>query len=85
MAPNFDLKNKTIVLTGSAGRVGSQFSEILSEAGANLILRTKSIQDHLLKMKSVRFLLVVKMNSEKFNTKKMDKLLLKNFQLNLTV
>jgi len=38
LALNFDLRNKTIVLTGSAGRVGSRFSEILSKAGANLIL-----------------------------------------------
>jgi len=35
---NFNLKNKVIVLTGSAGRLGSNFAEILSEAGANLIL-----------------------------------------------
>jgi len=32
MLKKFSLKNKTIVLTGSAGRVGSRFSEILSEA-----------------------------------------------------
>ncbi len=34
----FDLSNKTIVLTGSAGRLGTQFANILSEAGANLVL-----------------------------------------------
>ena len=44
MAPNFDLRNKTIVLTGSAGRVGSRFSEILSKAGANLVLIDKDIE-----------------------------------------
>ena len=44
MVSNFDLKNKTIVLTGSAGRVGSQFSEILSEAGANLILIDRDVE-----------------------------------------
>ena len=44
MVLNFDLKNKTVVLTGSAGRVGSRFSEILSKAGANLILVDKDIE-----------------------------------------
>jgi len=34
----FGLENKTVILTGSAGRLGSNFAEILSEAGANLIL-----------------------------------------------
>jgi len=34
----FNLKNKIIVLTGSAGRLGSQFAHILSEAGANVAL-----------------------------------------------
>lgn len=34
----FDLSNKTTILTGSAGRLGSQFANILAEAGANLIL-----------------------------------------------
>lgn len=34
----FDLKNKTVVLTGSAGRLGSRFAHVLSDAGANVIL-----------------------------------------------
>jgi NAD(P)-dependent dehydrogenase (short-subunit alcohol dehydrogenase family) len=34
----FNLKGKTIIITGSAGRLGSRYSEILSEAGANMIL-----------------------------------------------
>ena len=34
----FSLKNKNIVLTGSAGRLGTQFAHILSKAGANIIL-----------------------------------------------
>lgn len=34
----FDLSNKTAILTGSAGRLGTQFANILSEAGANLVL-----------------------------------------------
>jgi NAD(P)-dependent dehydrogenase (short-subunit alcohol dehydrogenase family) len=35
---NFNLKNKTAVLTGSAGRLGNEFAHILCEAGANVIL-----------------------------------------------
>jgi NAD(P)-dependent dehydrogenase (short-subunit alcohol dehydrogenase family) len=35
---NFNLKNKTILLTGSAGRLGSNFAKILCEAESNLIL-----------------------------------------------
>lgn len=34
----FDLTNKTIVLTGSAGRLGANFARALSHAGADLIL-----------------------------------------------
>ena len=34
----FDLKNQNIIITGSAGRLGSQFATTLSEAGANVIL-----------------------------------------------
>jgi len=34
----FSLKKKNIIVTGSAGRLGSQFSKILSAAGANVIL-----------------------------------------------
>ena len=34
----FSLKNKTIILTGSAGRLGIRFSHVLSEAGANVVL-----------------------------------------------
>ena len=34
----FDLSNRTIILTGGAGLLGSQYAEGLSQAGANLIL-----------------------------------------------
>lgn len=36
--PIFDLKNQTVVLTGSAGRLGSRFAHVLSGAGANVVL-----------------------------------------------
>jgi len=34
----FDLTDKNIVITGSAGLLGSQYAYTLSEAGANVIL-----------------------------------------------
>lgn len=34
----FNLKGKTIVLTGSAGRLGTRFSHVLSAAGADVVL-----------------------------------------------
>ena len=37
----FDIKGKTVVLTGSAGKVGSRFAHTLSNAGANVILVDK--------------------------------------------
>ena len=38
----FDLSGKVIVLTGSAGLLGSQYADILSDAGAKLILVDKN-------------------------------------------
>ena len=34
----FGLKNRTVILTGSAGRLGSRFAHVLSESGANVVL-----------------------------------------------
>lgn len=34
----FSLKNKTVILTGSAGRLGTRFAHVLSTAGANVVL-----------------------------------------------
>ena len=34
----FDLTGRNIILTGSAGLLGSQYAYTLSEAGANVIL-----------------------------------------------
>lgn len=34
----FSLKNRTVVLTGSAGRLGNRFAHVLSQAGADVIL-----------------------------------------------
>ena len=34
----FNLKNKTVILTGSAGRLGTRFAHVLSAAGADVVL-----------------------------------------------
>jgi NAD(P)-dependent dehydrogenase (short-subunit alcohol dehydrogenase family) len=34
----FSLKNRTVVLTGSAGRLGNRFAHVLSQAGADVVL-----------------------------------------------
>ena len=34
----FNLKNKTVILTGSAGRLGSRFAHVLTDAGADVVL-----------------------------------------------
>ena len=34
----FDLSNRTVILTGGSGLLGSQYAEGLSQAGANLVL-----------------------------------------------
>lgn len=34
----FGLKNKTVILTGSSGRLGTRFAHVMSKAGANVIL-----------------------------------------------
>ncbi len=38
VSKKFDVNNKNIVLTGATGTLGSQFSNFLSSAGANMIL-----------------------------------------------
>ena len=38
------MKNKVVVLTGSSGRLGTEYSNILSEAGAQMILVDKDSQ-----------------------------------------
>ena len=34
----FDLSNKVIILTGSGGRLGTNFAHTLADAGADLVL-----------------------------------------------
>jgi NAD(P)-dependent dehydrogenase (short-subunit alcohol dehydrogenase family) len=78
MLKKFSLKNKTIILTGSAGRVGSRFSEILSEAGANLILidRNEEANEKLYKKIKKQFKTnCLISNTDITNAKEIDKLI----------
>ena len=43
----FDLKNRVIILTGSAGLLGSQYAQILSDAGAKLVLVDTNVKENL--------------------------------------
>ena len=59
----FGLTNKTIILTGSAGRLGSRFAEILSAAGANVMLVDVDSKKNAKLAKYLR---------NKYNTKPLD-------------
>ncbi len=56
----FDLTDKVIILTGSAGRLGTNFAHILSDAGSNVILIDIDDKKNELLEKSI---------SKKYNTK----------------
>jgi NAD(P)-dependent dehydrogenase (short-subunit alcohol dehydrogenase family) len=56
----FDLKNQNIIITGSAGRLGSQFATTLSENGANVILVDINEKKNLILEKKLK---------KKYNTK----------------
>ena len=51
----FNLEKKTIVITGSSGRLGSQYAKILSMAGANVVLvdietkKNKQLEQYIIK------------------------------------
>lgn len=36
--PMFDIKDKVVVLTGSAGLLGTQYANVLSSASTNLVV-----------------------------------------------
>lgn len=58
----FDLSNQVIVLTGSAGRLGTNFAHILADAGANLVLididkeKNEKLEKALLKKFKIKIL-----------------------------
>ena len=82
----FNLKNKTIVLTGSSGRLGSRFAHVLSDAGANVVLvdieekNNKKLEKNLKKKyKTKPIALKVDITSES-EVKKLVRVILKKYQ-----
>ena len=73
----FSLKNKVVILTGSGGRLGSRFAEILSDAGANLVLvdideKNNSIIEKKLSKKNPKNILALSLDiSKSSDVKKM--------------
>ena len=81
----FSLKNKVVILTGSGGRLGSRFAEILSEAGANLVLvdidkkKNSIVEQKLMKNYAKKILVLTLDISDPKNVKKLVNLTIKKF------
>jgi len=69
----FQLENKTVVLTGSSGRLGSQYAHILSASGANVVLVNKEIKKNNKKNKK----------KKKINRSNMKRVILSLFIISL--
>jgi len=82
----FNLENKTIVLTGSSGFLGSQYADVLSSAGANVVLADKDENENKKLGKKLRKKydtspLVCKVDvSDKKSIINMKKMILKEFK-----
>ena len=82
----FNLKNKTVILTGSSGLLGSQYADVLSAAGANVILADKEEKENKklearLRKKYETNPLVCKVDvSDKKSIINMKKIILKKFK-----
>ena len=80
----FDISGKVIVLTGSAGRVGSHFSHTLANAGANLVLIDKdrkvvNLKKQMEKKFEVKIFAVVGDITKKQDVKKITNIIQKEF------
>lgn len=81
----FDLSNKSIILTGSAGRLGTNFAHILGDAGANLILvdidekRNKKLEKTITKKFRIKTLSSNANITEKIELEELCKEILKKF------
>jgi len=81
-----NLDGKTAILTGSAGRIGHQFSHALSAAGANVILvdieeqKNKKLEKELKKKYYTKpFSLTIDITNEK-EVKKLNQIVLKKYK-----
>lgn len=82
----FKLENKTVVLTGSSGRLGSQYAHILSASGANVVLvdkeikKNKKLEQELIKKYNTKALAYTTDISNKKNVIEMKNVILKKFE-----
>ena len=81
----FSLKNKTVILTGSAGRLGSRFAHVLTDAGADVVLvdtdeqKNRKLEKSLIKKYGTKPLLSTTDISNQSQIKKMVKYTLKKY------
>jgi NAD(P)-dependent dehydrogenase (short-subunit alcohol dehydrogenase family) len=81
----FDIHNKNIILTGSAGFLGTQFAHILSNAGANVILldvnskENKKLENELIEKYHTSPLALTVDISNQLDVKNSLKKILKNY------
>ena len=81
----FSLKNKTVILTGSAGRLGSRFAHVLTDAGADVVLvdtdeqKNRKLEKSLSKKYGTKPLLSTTDISNQSQIKKMVKYTLKKY------
>jgi len=82
----FSLKNKTIILTGSAGILGTQYSHMLCESGANVVLldidteKNEKLQENLVKKYNARCLSFNTDITKKSDVKHMTQEVVKKFK-----
>ena len=82
----FNIKNKNILLTGSAGRIGEHFAHILSQNGANVILvdidakKNKKLETTLKNLYNTTPLSINADISSESDVKTMIKIILKKFK-----
>ena len=82
----FQLENKTVVLTGSSGRLGSQYAHILSASGANVVLvdkeikKNKKLEQELIKKYNTKAVAYTADISNKKDVIKMKNAIVKKFK-----
>jgi len=82
----FDITNQNIILTGSSGMLGTQFSHFLSEAGANVILvdidekKNKNLEKVLLKKYRTKPMAITTDISESSQIQDLEKKILKKYK-----
>ena len=82
----FEMKNRVVIITGSSGQLGTQYADILSEAGANVVLvdlerkKNHSLEQKIKsKYKTHPYALEIDI-SDKNDVKKMISLVLKKYK-----